>query len=239
MLRGGLAEPPRAGRGQGLETPRRSAATRLLLGVDYASLAVQAAATAQRAETAAHTSSVNAAAYATEALRHKDAAGLSAAGAATSERNAGTSAQAAASAARTASDAQGAVAEDAQEVRRLLDGFDLEPGTVDAIPYGGTPSVSIVSGPTPGSHKLNFVLVTGPQGGKGDPGTLAANAGDLDLGGHLTATGGTFLGSAKAARERMAELADFAAHTPFQLPGIASKKSASKRTRVTRLTLLR
>lgn len=30
------------------------------------------------------------------------------------------------------------------------------------------------------------------------------------------------LGSAKAARERMAELADFAAHTPFQLPGIAS-----------------
>lgn len=30
------------------------------------------------------------------------------------------------------------------------------------------------------------------------------------------------LGSAKAARERMAELADFAAHTPFQLPGIAA-----------------
>ncbi|MBS5508302.1 MAG: hypothetical protein KHX31_06675 [Akkermansia sp.] len=30
------------------------------------------------------------------------------------------------------------------------------------------------------------------------------------------------LGSAKAARERMEELADFAAHTPFQLPGIAS-----------------
>ncbi|MBS5508305.1 MAG: hypothetical protein KHX31_06690 [Akkermansia sp.] len=172
--------------------------TRLLLGVDYASLAAQAAATAQRAETAAHTSSVNAAAYATEALRHKDAAGLSAAGAATSERNAGTSAQAAASAARTASDAQAAAAEDAQEVRRLLDGFDLEPGTVDAIPYGGTPSVSIVSGPTPGSHKLNFVLVTGPQGGKGDPGTLAANAGDLDLGGHLTATGGTFSGAVNA-----------------------------------------
>lgn len=31
------------------------------------------------------------------------------------------------------------------------------------------------------------------------------------------------LGSAKAARERMAELADFAAHTPFQLPGIAAR----------------
>lgn len=30
------------------------------------------------------------------------------------------------------------------------------------------------------------------------------------------------LGSAKAARERMAELSDFAAHTPFQLPGIAA-----------------
>ena len=30
------------------------------------------------------------------------------------------------------------------------------------------------------------------------------------------------LGSANAARERMAELADFAAHTPFQLPGIAA-----------------
>lgn len=30
------------------------------------------------------------------------------------------------------------------------------------------------------------------------------------------------LGSAKAARDRMAELADFAAHTPFQLPGIAA-----------------
>lgn len=30
------------------------------------------------------------------------------------------------------------------------------------------------------------------------------------------------LGSARAARERMAELADFAAHTPFQLPGIAA-----------------
>lgn len=30
------------------------------------------------------------------------------------------------------------------------------------------------------------------------------------------------LGSAKAARERMEELADFAAHTPFQLPGIAA-----------------
>ena len=30
------------------------------------------------------------------------------------------------------------------------------------------------------------------------------------------------LGNAQAARERMAELADFAAHTPFQLPGIAA-----------------
>lgn len=30
------------------------------------------------------------------------------------------------------------------------------------------------------------------------------------------------LGSAKAARERMEELADFAAHTPFQLPGVAA-----------------
>lgn len=172
--------------------------TRLLLGVDYASLAAQAAATAQRAETAAHTSSVNAAASATEAMRHKDAAGLSAAGAATSERNAGTSAQAAASAARTASDALAAAVEDAVEMRLLLAGFDLEPGTVDAIPYGGTPSVSIVRGPTPGSHKLNFGLVTGPKGDKGDPGTLASNAGDLDLGGYLTATGGTFSGTVNA-----------------------------------------
>lgn len=172
--------------------------TRLLLGGDYASLAAQAAATAQRAETAAHTSSVNAAASATEAMRHKDAAGLSAAGAATSERNAGTSAQAAASAARTASDALAAAVEDAVEMRLLLEGFDLEPGTVDAIPYGGTPSVSIVRGPTPGSHKLNFGLVTGPKGDKGDPGTLASNAGDLDLGGYLTATGGTFSGTVNA-----------------------------------------
>lgn len=38
----------------------------------------------------------------------------------------------------------------------------------------------------------------GPQGLKGDPGTLAANAGDLDLGGHLTATGGTFSGTVNA-----------------------------------------
>lgn len=38
----------------------------------------------------------------------------------------------------------------------------------------------------------------GPQGLKGDPGTLAANAGDLDLGGHLTATGGTFFGTVSA-----------------------------------------
>lgn len=30
------------------------------------------------------------------------------------------------------------------------------------------------------------------------------------------------LGSAQAARDRMAELADFAAHTPFQLPGVAA-----------------
>lgn len=34
----------------------------------------------------------------------------------------------------------------------------------------------------------------GPQGLKGDPGTLTANAGDLDLGGHLTATSGTING---------------------------------------------
>ncbi|WP_455563294.1 hypothetical protein [Akkermansia massiliensis] len=172
--------------------------TRKLLGVDYATIAAQAAATAQQADTAAHTSSVNAAAYATEAMRHKDNASFSAAAAATSERNAGTSAQAAAVSARTASDAQGAVAEDAQEVRRLLDGFDLGAGTVDAIPYGGTPSVSIVQGPAPGSHILNFWLVTGPKGDKGDPGTLTANAGDLDLGGHLTATGGTFSGAVNA-----------------------------------------
>lgn len=172
--------------------------TRKLLGVDYATIAAQAAATAQQADTAAHTSSVNAAAYATEAMRHKDNASFSAAAAATSERNAGTSAQAAAVSARTASDAQGAVEEDAQEVRRLLDGFDLGAGTVDAIPYGGTPSVSIVQGPAPGSHILNFWLVTGPKGDKGDPGTLTANAGDLDLGGHLTATGGTFSGAVNA-----------------------------------------
>lgn len=172
--------------------------TRLLLGVDYASLCAEAAKAAQRAEDAAQTSSVNAATYATEAMRHKDAAGLSAAGAATSERNAGTSAQAAASAARTASDAQDAAAVDAQEVRRLLDGFALAPGTVDALPHGGTPSVSIDRGPTPGSHVLNFVLVSGPKGDKGDPGTLTANAGDLDLGGHLTATGGTFSGAVNA-----------------------------------------
>lgn len=166
--------------------------TRKLLGVDYATIAAQAAATAQQAETAAHASSVNAATYATEAMRYKDAAGLSAAAAATSERNAGTSAQAAASSARTANDAQGAAAEDARELRRLVDGFALTPGTVDALPYGASPSVSIDPGPTTGSHVLNFVLVTGPKGDKGDPGTLAANAGDLDLGGHLTATGGTF-----------------------------------------------
>lgn len=166
--------------------------TRKLLGVDYASLCADAARTAQLSATAAHTSSVNAATYATAAMRHMDAASLSASGAATSERNAGTSAQAAAESARTASDAQGAAAEDARELRRLVDGFALSPGTVDSLPYGASPSVSIDPGPTPGSHVLNFVLVTGPKGDKGDPGTLTANAGDLDLDGHLTATGGTF-----------------------------------------------
>ena len=38
----------------------------------------------------------------------------------------------------------------------------------------------------------------GVQGLKGEPGTLAVNAGDLDLGGHLTATGGTFSGTVNA-----------------------------------------
>lgn len=172
--------------------------TRLLLGVDYAALCADAARAARQSEAAAHTSSANAAAYATEAMRHRDAAGLSATGAATSERNAGTSAQAAADAARTASDAQEAAAEDARDLRRLLDGFDLSVGAVEACPYGAAPSVSIDPGPTAGSHVLNFVLVTGPQGDKGDPGTLASNAGDLDLGGHLTATGGTFSGTVTA-----------------------------------------
>ncbi len=38
----------------------------------------------------------------------------------------------------------------------------------------------------------------GPQGEKGDPGTLANNDGDVILGGHLTATGGTFDGAVNA-----------------------------------------
>ena len=172
--------------------------TRKLLGVDYSSLCADSAQAAARAESAAHTSSVNAAASATEAMCHKDAAGLSAQAAASSERNAGTSAQAASSSAREASDAQGAAAQDAQELRRRLDGFALTPGTVEALPYGSSPSVSIDPGPMSGSHVLNFVLVTGPKGDKGDPGTLAANAGDLDLGGHLTATGGTFSATVNA-----------------------------------------
>lgn len=172
--------------------------TRLLLGVDYASLAVQAAATAQRAETAAHTSSVNAAASATEAMRHKDAAGLSAAGAATSERNAGTSAQASHSAAQAAKTAQEAAEADAQEVRRRMDRFALTAGSVESLPYGAAPFVRVDQGPDPASHVLNFGLVTGPKGDKGDPGTLASNAGDLDLGGYLTATGGTFSGTVNA-----------------------------------------
>lgn len=173
--------------------------TRKLLGVDYATLAAgsareaaQSAATSQASAQGAHTSSVNAATYATEAMRHRDAAGLSASSAATFERNADASAQASALAARTASDALEAGEAHAQELRRLLDGFDLVAGGVDAVPYGGAPEVSITPGPAPGSHVLNFVLVAGPKGDKGDPGTLTANAGDLDLGGHLTATGGTF-----------------------------------------------
>lgn len=168
--------------------------TRLLLGVDYASLAAQAAATAQRAETAAHTSSVNAAASATEAMRHKDAASLSAAGAATSERNAGTSAQASHSAAQAAKTAQEAAEADAQELRRRMDRFTLAPGTVESLPYGAAPFVRVDQGPDPASHVLNFGLVTGPKGDKGDPGTLAANAGDVDINGRLTATSGTING---------------------------------------------
>jgi len=38
----------------------------------------------------------------------------------------------------------------------------------------------------------------GPQGEKGDPGTLVNNDGDVILGGHLTATGGTFDGAVNA-----------------------------------------
>ena len=38
----------------------------------------------------------------------------------------------------------------------------------------------------------------GPPGEKGDPGTLANNDGDVILGGHLTATGGTFDGAVNA-----------------------------------------
>ena len=38
----------------------------------------------------------------------------------------------------------------------------------------------------------------GPQGEKGDPGTLVNNDGDVILGGHLTATGGTFDGAINA-----------------------------------------
>ena len=38
----------------------------------------------------------------------------------------------------------------------------------------------------------------GPQGEKGSPGTLVSNAGDVTIGGHLTASGGTFSGAVNA-----------------------------------------
>lgn len=192
--------------------------TRKLLGVDYATLAAgsareaaQSAATSQASAQGAHTSSVNAATYATEAMRHRDAAGLSASSASAFERNASASAQASALAARTASDALEAGEAHAQELRRLLDGFDLVAGEVDSVPYGGAPEVSITPGPAPGSHVLDFVLVEGPRGDKGDPGTLTANVGDLDLGGHLTATGGTFSNTINANGGVNIPLADGAA----------------------------
>lgn len=179
--------------------------TRALLGVDYATLAAgsareaaQSAATSQASAQAAHTSSVNAAAFAMESMRHKDAASLSAAGATTSERNAGTSAQASYSAAQAAKTAQEAAEADAQELRRRMDRFMLTAGTVESLPYGAEPFVRVDQGPDPAAHVLNFGVVTGPKGDKGDPGTLSANAGDLDLDGHLTATGGTFSGAVNA-----------------------------------------
>ena len=173
--------------------------------MDYATLAAgsawesaQSAATSQASAQGAHTSSVNAATYATEAMRHRDAAGLSASSAATFARNADASAQASALAARTASDALEAGEAHAQELRRLLAGFDLVAGEVGSVPYGGAPEVSITPGPTPGSHVLNFVLVTGPKGEKGDPGTLTANTGDVDIDGHLTAKSAAFDGAVNA-----------------------------------------
>lgn len=64
-------------------------------------------------------------------------------------------------------------------------------------PQGETGPPGPVGPPGPQGETGNRGPV-GPQGLKGDPGTLVVNAGDLDLGGHLTATGGTFSGTVNA-----------------------------------------
>ena len=59
------------------------------------------------------------------------------------------------------------------------------------LPGAETGRVEIILGQGPQGPQ-------GPQGEKGDPGTLANNDGDVILGGHLTATGGTFDGAVNA-----------------------------------------
>ncbi len=59
------------------------------------------------------------------------------------------------------------------------------------LPGAETGRVEIILGQGPQGPQ-------GPQGEKGDPGTLANNDGDVILGGHLTATGGTFDGAINA-----------------------------------------
>lgn len=181
---------------------------RLALGSQYADDAREAADVAGASRVGAETSAAS-------AWRSAASADASASGAASSARAAlvsasdaqaaqeiaqGAARNADASAAdtlalaeaagRSASDAAG----DAATVAQLLDGFNLAVGTVRTAPYGSPGGVTAMPGSTPGSHVLDFVLVCGPRGDKGDPGTLANNAGDVTVGGQITAAGATING---------------------------------------------